>query len=220
VPSPEETPHYHGHRDGCARASARRRRRPARLRAARTRPVPLHPRIDTKPLAKELRRFGGFAEVVAALAGRLRRDRRHRRGDDHSTSRSWSLRPARAKGAVSKRPVLSSWSSVIDYCRTTMAFAEKEQLRLLSSTSATSSSPTKCSSAAHRHHLRRLRRGGDSTERLIPFDIIPRVLMKEEWDRCRARPSKQRVKRAQHVPRDIYGKQEISAPGIVPPTSS
>ena len=32
---------------------------------------------------------------------------------------------------MAKRPVLSSWSAVITYCRTAMAFAEKEQLRLL-----------------------------------------------------------------------------------------
>jgi len=32
---------------------------------------------------------------------------------------------------VQKRPVLSSWSSVLDYCRTAMAFAEKEQFRVL-----------------------------------------------------------------------------------------
>jgi DNA repair protein RadC len=36
-----------------------------------------------------------------------------------------------ARGAVTKRPVLSSWSAVIDYCRAAMAFAEKEQFRLL-----------------------------------------------------------------------------------------
>jgi hypothetical protein len=36
-----------------------------------------------------------------------------------------------AKGAVAKRPVLSSWSAVIDYCRAAMAFADKEQFRLL-----------------------------------------------------------------------------------------
>ena len=36
-----------------------------------------------------------------------------------------------AKGAVTKRPVLSSWSAVLDYCRMTMAFAEREQFRLL-----------------------------------------------------------------------------------------
>ena len=36
-----------------------------------------------------------------------------------------------AKGAVGKRPVLSSWTSVLDYCRAAMAFAEREQFRLL-----------------------------------------------------------------------------------------
>ena len=32
---------------------------------------------------------------------------------------------------MQNRPALSSWSSVLDYCRTTMAFADKEQLRIL-----------------------------------------------------------------------------------------
>jgi DNA repair protein RadC len=32
---------------------------------------------------------------------------------------------------VQKRPVLSSWSSVLEYCRTAMAFADKEQFRIL-----------------------------------------------------------------------------------------
>ncbi len=32
---------------------------------------------------------------------------------------------------VQNRPVLSSWSNVLDYCRTAMAFADKEQLRVL-----------------------------------------------------------------------------------------
>jgi DNA repair protein RadC len=36
-----------------------------------------------------------------------------------------------ARGEAKKRAVLSSWSSVLDYCRTAMAFAEKEQFRLL-----------------------------------------------------------------------------------------
>jgi DNA repair protein RadC len=36
-----------------------------------------------------------------------------------------------ARGAVTRRTVLSSWSAVLDYCRTTMAFAEREQFRLL-----------------------------------------------------------------------------------------
>jgi DNA repair protein RadC len=36
-----------------------------------------------------------------------------------------------ARGQVQNRTVLSSWSSVLDYCRTAMAFADKEQLRVL-----------------------------------------------------------------------------------------
>ena len=80
------------------------------------------PQRDVKPLAKDLIvKFGSFPEVIAvpmvsaitevkvvhAAAGRL------------------------ARGQVQKRPVLSSWSSVIDYCRTAMAFADKEQFRVL-----------------------------------------------------------------------------------------
>jgi len=36
-----------------------------------------------------------------------------------------------AKGQVNKRALLSSWNDVIDYCRTSMAFADKEQFRIL-----------------------------------------------------------------------------------------
>jgi DNA repair protein RadC len=32
---------------------------------------------------------------------------------------------------VKGRPVLSSWSALIDYCRAAMAFADKEQFRIL-----------------------------------------------------------------------------------------
>ncbi len=35
------------------------------------------------------------------------------------------------RGAVKKRPVLSSWSSVLDYCRSAQAFADREQFRVL-----------------------------------------------------------------------------------------
>ena len=36
-----------------------------------------------------------------------------------------------AKGQLLKRPLLSSWNDVIDCCRTSMAFADKEQFRIL-----------------------------------------------------------------------------------------
>jgi DNA repair protein RadC len=36
-----------------------------------------------------------------------------------------------AKGQLKQRTVLSSWTSVIEYCRSAMAFADKEQFRIL-----------------------------------------------------------------------------------------
>ena len=36
-----------------------------------------------------------------------------------------------AYGEVKRRPVLSSWPAVLDYCRAAMAFADKEQFRIL-----------------------------------------------------------------------------------------
>lgn len=127
------TPHFHGHRD--------------RLRARFTEiggeALPDYellelvlfrsiPRRDVKPLAKDLiRRFGGFAEVISASRQRLAEVGGV--GDATITDLKIIEASARrlARGAVAKRPLLSSWSAVIDYCRTAMAFAEKEQFRLL-----------------------------------------------------------------------------------------
>ena len=36
-----------------------------------------------------------------------------------------------AKGEIKRAVALASWSDVIDYCRSSMAFADKEQFRLL-----------------------------------------------------------------------------------------
>jgi proteasome lid subunit RPN8/RPN11 len=36
-----------------------------------------------------------------------------------------------ARGQVQRKSVLSSWSAVLDYCRTAMAFEDKEQFRIL-----------------------------------------------------------------------------------------
>ena len=91
------------------------------------------PRRDVKPLAKALiAKFGSFAEVVSAPPQRLREIEglgrsRHRRNQD----RAGGGEPARARRRSKKRTVLSSWSAVLDYCRTTMAFADKEQFRVL-----------------------------------------------------------------------------------------
>jgi DNA repair protein RadC len=36
-----------------------------------------------------------------------------------------------ARDQVRSRPMLSSWSALIDYCRAAMAFADKEQFLIL-----------------------------------------------------------------------------------------
>ena len=84
-------------------------------------------RIATTLIAK----FGSFAEVVHAPEARLREIRGH--GDAAVTEMKLIAATASrvAKGQVKQRTMLSSWSSVIDYCRTAMAFADKEQFRIL-----------------------------------------------------------------------------------------
>ncbi len=89
-------------------------------------------RRDVKPLAKALiARFGSYAETVAARPERLREVE----GLSEAAIVEIKLVEAAAKrlarGALQKRPVLSSFMEVLDYCRTAMAFAEREEFRIL-----------------------------------------------------------------------------------------
>jgi DNA repair protein RadC len=85
-----------------------------------------------KPLAKELiQRFGSFAEVLGAPVSRLTEVKGVGEGVALDLKIVEAALKRMAKGAVAKRPVLSSWSSVLDYCRMAMAFAEREQFRIL-----------------------------------------------------------------------------------------
>jgi DNA repair protein RadC len=90
------------------------------------------PRSDTKPLAKELiRRFGSFAEVLSAPESRLAEVP----GVGEAVITTLKVVHAAAtrlrRVELRDRPVLSSWSAVLDYCRAAMAFADKEQFRIL-----------------------------------------------------------------------------------------
>src|ERR1700730_15184135 len=55
----------------------------------------------------------------------------------------------------------------------------------------------------------------DAQERLIPFDVLPRILAAAEWDTLRG-GLEQRVKAVNHYIRDIYGRREILKAGVVP----
>jgi DNA repair protein RadC len=90
------------------------------------------PRRDTKPIAKALlARFGTFPEVLAATEARLMEVQ----GVGASVALHLKIVHAAAKrqaqAAVRDRPLLSSWSTVIEYCRVAMAHEEKEQFRIL-----------------------------------------------------------------------------------------
>jgi DNA repair protein RadC len=90
------------------------------------------PRRDVKPLAKSLiAKFGSFAEVVSATPARLAEVK----GLGNAAIAELKIVQAAAnrlaRSHVDKRPVLSSWTAVLDYCRTAQAFAEKEQFRVL-----------------------------------------------------------------------------------------
>jgi DNA repair protein RadC len=126
-------PHYHGHRD----------RLRARFRHAGADALPDYellelllfrsiPRRDVKPLAKDLlEKFGSFAAVLAAPPARLKEVEGI--GATTITDLKVALAVAQRviRGEVKGRPILSSWSAVLDYCRAAMAFAEKEEFRIL-----------------------------------------------------------------------------------------
>jgi DNA repair protein RadC len=126
-------PHYLGHRERLRR----------RFRDAGADAIPDYellelilfraaPRRDTKPLAKALlARFGTFAEAVNAP------DELLREVPGIGEAAVTEIRLVRAaalrlmRGEVLERPVLSSWTQVLDYCRASMGFESTEQFRIL-----------------------------------------------------------------------------------------
>jgi DNA repair protein RadC len=126
-------PHYHGHRD--------------RLRArflesgadalADYELLELYlfrsiPRRDVKPIAKDLiAKFSNFAEVISAPLHLLCEVK----GVSEKTALDLKILQAGAlkigQSSVLNRHVLSSWSALLDYCRSVMQFENKEQFRVL-----------------------------------------------------------------------------------------
>ncbi|MER8526428.1 DNA repair protein RadC [Mesorhizobium sp. M0814] len=127
-----DKPHYLGHRD--------------RLRerfAAGTNTLPdyellelllfrLIPRADTKPVAKALlARFGTLAEVLGAPVERLQEVK----GIGPAVALDLKVVAATAqrmaRSEIVGRELLSTWTQVLEYCRSVMAFEEREQFRIL-----------------------------------------------------------------------------------------
>jgi uncharacterized circularly permuted ATP-grasp superfamily protein len=55
----------------------------------------------------------------------------------------------------------------------------------------------------------------EAQERLIPFDVLPRILAASEWDSLRA-GLEQRIKAINAYIRDVYGRRDILRAGVVP----
>lgn len=88
------------------------------------------PRRDVKPLAKQLiLEFGSFADAIAASRPRLGALLGDGAIAQFKIVEAAALRLARAR--VIKKPVLSSWSALLDYCHAAMAAKETEEFRVL-----------------------------------------------------------------------------------------
>jgi DNA repair protein RadC len=90
------------------------------------------PRRDVKPLAKALAaRFGSFAEAISASPQRLAEIEGTTRAvvDEFKIIEASARRFAR--GEAKRRLPMGSWSEVIDYCRASMGFADREEFRIL-----------------------------------------------------------------------------------------
>ncbi|WP_416877878.1 RadC family protein [Litorimonas sp.] len=90
------------------------------------------PRRDVKPIAKDLlKTFGNLGEVCAAPLHRLTEIR----GIGEKTALDLKLLHAASvrmgRESVLGRPILSSWTALLDYCRSAMQFEPVEQFRVL-----------------------------------------------------------------------------------------
>jgi DNA repair protein RadC len=76
--------------------------------------------------------FGSFAETIHAEPVRIAEVAPR---DGKKIAQRFALYRAMIErmlnGQLKKRPVLSSWSAVLDYCRAAQAFAPREQLRII-----------------------------------------------------------------------------------------
>ena len=128
-----EKPHYHDHRD----------RLRARFKQGGADALPDYellelylfnsiPRQDVKPIAKRLiERFGSYAAAIAAPIDQLTEVK----GIGPKTALDLKIIVAAAtrlgQQTVMDKPVLSSWTALMDYCRSAMQFEAKEQFRVL-----------------------------------------------------------------------------------------
>lgn len=90
------------------------------------------PRGDVKPLAKRLiARFGSFAEAVSAPPDALARVEGMGEASIAALKTAQAAAARLLAGSLRDRPLLSSWSQLLDYCRVAMAHQPVEEVRVL-----------------------------------------------------------------------------------------
>ena len=90
------------------------------------------PRRDVKPLAKDLiARFGGFAETISAEPKLLADVKGVSEGVITELKVVQAAALKLSQQTVLNRPVISSWTALLDYCRASMAFGKIEEFRIL-----------------------------------------------------------------------------------------
>ena len=125
-------PHYLGHRDRLRDRAAQTLDSLPDYELLEVYLFRAMPRGDVKPIAKALlARFGSLAAVLAASIADLKSVRGI--GDavalDLKLVHHLTLRVARE--AVIKRPVITSWSQLLAYVKTALAYEAREQFRVL-----------------------------------------------------------------------------------------
>lgn len=134
-PAPAKTPkpHYHDHRDRLRDKFVRRGAEAfddyELLELILFQALP---RIDTKPIAKDLlARFDTLAEVVAAPVEKLTTVKGIGPNAAQHLKILQQVSIRIGKSSIINRPVLSSWNALLDYCRAAMQFEGREQFRVL-----------------------------------------------------------------------------------------
>lgn len=132
-PSSHKTPHFHGHR-------ARLRSRFEQAQGKGLAEYELlelllflaMPRGDTKPLAKTLlQKFGSLAALSKAEEGLILETPGVGGAVLHVIQLMQSLITQILQQEMMQKPILASWQSVLDYCQATMAYDQRETVRLL-----------------------------------------------------------------------------------------
>lgn len=133
----EEKPHYTGHRKRAKEkflksAAANKTDAIADYEILEMMLYSAYPRIDTKPIAKELmNKFGGLAGVLAADIEKLKSEAALSENVIFAIKIINEAALRLLKSKVIEKPVIQSWKALLDYCQAAMGSISREQFRIL-----------------------------------------------------------------------------------------